>query len=542
MFGIMHREELIEQAKEKLARQVPGRAIGVEKSQQTAPEGAEIVLASVQTVARAEGKRLARFRPEQFSKIWIDEVHHAPAKSYLTVLRHFGLHANPATPKLLVGTTATPERLDKLGYDELFDDVVFRYGLREGIADGWLADLACFRVATRVDLSKVRVRAGEFVESDLARAVDIAERNSLAVRVWRERAKGQRNLVFCVTKEHARHVAGLFERAGAKAACVVEDTPPEERRRAVQAFRDGGLEVLVNVTVLTEGFDVPEVGAVHLLRPTRSTALLLQMVGRGTRKAPGKERCLVFDYADDFEGKDLATIGKVFGLAPRFDFAGGSVLQQVEEIEQIARELDGLAIDDVGSLAALRATLQRLDPLKLYAAAAKEVERHGDFRWHRKGEDTYAVSWRNRTHSEVARGDHPYVAQERKVLQEKNLWGTSERLEVKVNQLGRWEVVLHVERAGRAQEPARLRVEEDLPGAIEMAEAWARNQRPHVVRLLDRTAEWNFHPATEAQIAALARKGYPRDALAGITKGDAAMLMQKPLPRFLQGQGTARAR
>jgi ATP-dependent helicase IRC3 len=539
-FGIMHREELIAQAIERLRELNPDRRIDFEKAQHAADGAADIVLASVQTVGRMKGSRLAKFPPGDFSKLWIDEVHHAPARSYRTVMEHFGVAGNPATPKLLLGTTATPERLDRLGYDALFDDVVFRYDLRHGIEDGWLADLACYRVKTDVDLTDVKVRAGEFVESDLARVVDTGRRNQVFTATYLERARGGRNLIFCVNKAHAGHVAELLRGEGVKTGLVTEDTDPDERRGAIQSFRDGRIEALVNVTVLTEGFDVPEVDGVHLLRPTKSTALLLQMIGRGTRKSEKKERCVVYDYADSFEGKDLATVGRLFGLPDGFDFAGQSVLGQVREIEQLDEEFGG-GLPDAASLADLLAEIERIDPLNLYATAAKEPSKYSDLRWRRSREDCYVLSWRS-PERDAVRGDKPWLAETRRVVGERNLWGVSERLEVEVNELGKWEVVIV-----RDEEKRRIDLHESLRAAVEWADAWVRAERPHVVRLLDMAEAWTADPASEAQVAALVRKGYPKEKLvdpkgfAVITKGQAALLMEKKVPRFLR-KGQARPR
>jgi len=533
LFGIMHREELIEQAIEKLRAQNPARTIDFEKAGHFADAASDIVLASVQTVGRGGGKRLERFPAGDFSKLWIDEVHHAPAKSYVTVMEHFGVAENPKTPKLLLGTTATPERLDKLGYDHLFDDVVFRYDLRDGIEDGWLADIACWRVKTNVDLSGVRVRAGEFVDGDLAKAVDVDRRNQIFTATYLERARGMRNIIFCVTKAHAQHVATLLEGERVPTAVIVEDTGSDERRDSIAKFRAGRIEALVNVSVLTEGFDVPEVEGIHLLRPTRSTALLLQMIGRGTRRTPTKERVNVFDYADDFEGKDLATVGKLFGLPERFDFAGKSVVEQVRTIEKLDEEFGG-GLPESASLADLLAEIERVDPLNLYASVAKEPAKYSDLRWRRSKEDVYVLTWRSPQQSEV-KGNKPWLAETRRFVGERNLWGVSERLEVEVNELGKWEVSLV---AGEKKQ--RIDLHESLKEAVAWSDSWVRSERPHVVRLLDMGEAWTADPASEAQIAALERKGYPREKLvdangfAKINKGQAALLMEKRVPNFLR--------
>lgn len=542
-FGFMHREELIHQAQDKLGRMNPSRTMDYEKSDHRIEGEPDMVLASVQTLVRGKGKRLEKFPPEAFSKIWIDEVHHAPAKSYIAVLKHFGLYDNPQTPKLLLGTTATPERLDKLGYDRLFDDVVFRYGLREGMEDGWLSPLKCLRVETAVDLSGVRIRAGEFVERDLAEAVDREKRNRLCLRLYREHARGKRNLVFCVDKAHARHVAALFENARVPTACIVDDTPPEERRDALARFHEGTLSVLVNVTILTEGIDVPGVEAIHLLRPTCSTALLLQMIGRGTRAVPGKPHCLILDYADDFEGKNLASVGQIFGLAKKFDFKGRDVLEQVGQIEKVENELGGLPVDEPESLGALKAALERLDPLEFYGRPPRAIEAVSDFWWSARGEERFKLFWRNRSREALEEWAESaeWARWQMAVLGGEGLFGTTEQITVEMNQLGQWEVQHGMGRGGSGWVWERLFLEGRLSSAVRLAEQWVREKRPFLLRLLSRSAAWNYEPATKAQIEALQKKGYPRERLVTksghplVTKGQATALITKPFSELIAG-------
>ena len=542
-FGFMHREELIRQALDKLGRMNPARSMDYEKSGHHAEADADMILAGVQTLVRGKGKRLAKFPPEAFSKIWIDEVHHAPAKSYIQVLKHFQLYDNPKTPKLLLGTTATPERLDKLGYDHLFDDVVFRYGLREGMEDGWLVPLKCVRVETAVDLSSVRMRAGEFIERDLAEAVDREKRNRLCLQMYAEGARGKRNLVFCVNKAHARHTAALFEEAGVRVACIVDDTPPEERREALQRFHEGTLDVLVNVTVLTEGIDIPGVEAIHRLRPTCSTGLLLQMIGRGTRTAPGKAHCMIFDYADDFEGKNLAAVGPIFGLAQKFDFKGRDVLEQVRQIEKVENGLGGLPVDEPESIEALKAALERLDPLQFYSRPPRAIEAFSDFWWSTRGAERFKLYWRNKSLGDLEgiAGGAAWALRQIAMLKKDDLFDTSEQIIVTVNQLGQWEVQHGKGRTTVGWTWERLFLEKNLSSAVRNAEQWVREKRSFLVRLFSRSAPWNYEPATPAQIEALLRKGYPRERLVAkrgrplLTKGQATALITKPFSELIAG-------
>jgi superfamily II DNA/RNA helicase len=282
------------------------------------------------------------------------------------------------------------------------------------------------------------------------------------------------------------------------------------RRQLIDGFRNGSVEVLVNVGVLTEGFDVPEVEAIHLLRPTRSTALLLQMIGRGTRRTESKERCLVFDYADDLEGRELATIGAIFGVPSSFDFCGGRVVEQVNELERIGQELGWDLIEGIDNLEKLRTELLRVDFLKLYASSAEETAPFSTLRWHRKGEDGFVVSWKNRSEDELQlERAGQWLVRERSVLEEQNLWGLSEQLELQRNQLGMWEISVHRKGAIAPETASRLRLERDFSRAVAWADSWVRRQRPHVVVLLDTNAAWNHRgPASPcAQAPASAQPG-----------------------------------
>jgi superfamily II DNA or RNA helicase len=165
-YGLMHRAELIKQARARFVEEKSDLRVGLDKAE-VGPDFAkdDVVLATVQSVGRVEGARLVETPKDWPKVVFVDEAHHATQESYLAVLDHFGLYGDtPDRNKILVGLTATPGRLDGLGYDKIFDDVVFRYGMRDAIRDGWLADIRAWKIETNLDLTNVRVRDGEFVE------------------------------------------------------------------------------------------------------------------------------------------------------------------------------------------------------------------------------------------------------------------------------------------------------------------------------------------------------------------------------------------
>jgi superfamily II DNA or RNA helicase len=257
LYGLMHRDELLKQSERTFLSVNPDLLVGIEKADLTAAPSDRVILASVQTVGRKDSGRLSKV-PKDWPKIvWLDEVHHAPSASFLTVLDHFGLRGNAEEVKrdrLLIGTTATPDRLDKLGYDKIFDDVVFRYGLREAIRDGWLVDIKAWTIRSQVDLSAVPVRNGDYVQEALDQVVNTVEHNQEVARIWADRCspslfKNRRSLFFCITKNHARALAGELTQVGAKVAVVVDDTAPEDRVAAIAGLKIGALNAIANVGV-----------------------------------------------------------------------------------------------------------------------------------------------------------------------------------------------------------------------------------------------------------------------------------------------------
>ncbi len=234
--------------------------------------------------------------------VLIDEAHLIPGDTS-TMYRRFldGLaRINPALK--VIGLTATPFRLDSgmlhEGKNALFTDIAYEAPVRDLIDAGYLSPLVAKQPATRLDVSKVGTRAGDFIQRDLAAAVDKEAITRAAVTEIIEHGRERNSwLAFCSGVEHARHVAEEFGRQGITCRTIFGDTPKEERDAFIAAFKRGEIRALASMGVLTTGFNAPAVDLIALLRPTKSAGLYVQMVGRGTRLAPGKENCLVLDFA-----------------------------------------------------------------------------------------------------------------------------------------------------------------------------------------------------------------------------------------------------
>jgi superfamily II DNA or RNA helicase len=220
----------------------------------------------------------------------IDEAHHAAAGMWRKILAAF------PTAKVL-GVTATPQRLDGKGLDDIFDVLVTGPTVSELITQGYLSKFATFAPARTIDLSGIKTRAGDYMIEALAARMSKGVIITGAVDDYERLVKGAPTIAFCVDIDHSQRVAEAFRERGYRAAHLDGETPTAERRRLIAALATGELQLLSNCGLIAEGLDVPGVTAVILLRPTKSLALYLQQVGRALRPAPGKQRALILDHA-----------------------------------------------------------------------------------------------------------------------------------------------------------------------------------------------------------------------------------------------------
>ena len=287
---IAHREELIFQARDKIQR-VTGLLADVEMGEYRADGGlfraAPVVVSTIQTQCSGGdgGGRMAKFDPQRFGLLIIDEAHHATSPTYRRVIDYY--RTNPALKVL--GVTATPDRADEEALGQVFQSVAFDYEVLDAIHDGWLVPIEQQMVHVEgLDYSDIRTTAGDLNGGDLA-AVMEAEKNLQQMASASLSIIGQRRaLVFTASVKAAEMTAEIFNRHRlGMAAWVCGKTDREERRRVLAEFAAGKIQVVCNCGVLTEGFDDPGVEVVIMGRPTKSRSLYSQMVGRSTRPLPG---------------------------------------------------------------------------------------------------------------------------------------------------------------------------------------------------------------------------------------------------------------
>lgn len=278
---LAHRRELIEQTVDKLVAAGVLNFGVIMAGNRLNNANAPVQVASIQTLIRRE------LPPADL--ILIDECHRAAARQYQSVIANY--------PKaVVIGLTATPERTDGKGLDDLFDDMVVVETVPNLIEQGYLVKPTCY-VGPTADLSGVRTKRGDYDEQQLAEAMDKPKLTGDIIANWKRLANGRPTAVFAVNVAHAEHLAAEFRAAGVSAAMVSGETPRAEREAIIADWRAGYITVVVNVYVFVEGFDFPEMECVVLARPTQSISLFLQAVGRVMRPAPGKAGALILDHA-----------------------------------------------------------------------------------------------------------------------------------------------------------------------------------------------------------------------------------------------------
>ena len=273
VFILVHRRELIKQASDKL------KAAGVEHGIISAGfkrSDSLVQVCSVQTLVR----RLHTVDTEPDLLI-IDEAHHAVAGSWEKVIQQF-------QNAKLVGVTATPCRLDGRGLGSHFSTLVQGPYVEQLVVSGYLSPHIVFAVPTKVDLTSVKIRGGDYATDQLSEAMNRPSITGDAVIQYKKNADGLPAIAFCCNIKHATSVSESFQDAGYRAKLVTGTMPKEERDDAISGLADGRTQILCSVDVVSEGTDVPAVSAAILLRPTQSEGLYLQQVGRILRPQPGK--------------------------------------------------------------------------------------------------------------------------------------------------------------------------------------------------------------------------------------------------------------
>lgn len=300
---LAHRSELLEQASDKLMT-ATGLGTALEKAENTSiGSWFRVVVGSVQTMQRE--KRLSQFPPNYFDTIVIDEAHHAISDGYQRVLEHFG-EAN------ILGVTATPDRGDMRNLGSYFDSLAYEYPLVDAIKSGYLSKITAITIPLELDISTVSQQAGDFKVSEIGTALD-PYLEQIADEMVKQ-CKDRKTVVFLPLVKTSQKFRDILNAKGFKAAEVNGES--KDRAEILEDFDKDKYNVLCNSMLLTEGWDCPTVDCVVVLRPTKVRALYSQMVGRGTRLAPGKENLLLLDFLWHTERHELCRPAHLIASSP----------------------------------------------------------------------------------------------------------------------------------------------------------------------------------------------------------------------------------
>jgi superfamily II DNA or RNA helicase len=322
---IAHREELLGQAADKIRAVRPDLRVGIVKAERDEHQDVDVIVASIQTLAVERRRNAIR----DIGMVIVDECHHAAARTYLDVLKHFG--AWRGVP--VAGFTATMTRTDG-GLAEVWEEVVFTLDILEMIEDGYLCDVRGKRIIVEgLDLDTVKTRHGDLQDGQLGQALDDSGAAKVVAEAYRQHAADRPGVVFTPTVDTAQSMAEAFTAAGIPAAAIWGDMPKGDRAAVLDQYKTGAVQVLTNCMVLTEGFDAPWTSCVVIARPTKSAGLYCQMAGRGLRLFEGKKDALILDVMGASTRHKLASI---------VDLTGREVVMQNEEqtLREAVRETE----------------------------------------------------------------------------------------------------------------------------------------------------------------------------------------------------------
>ena len=288
---IAHRSELIEQSSRSLDkyRIKHGVLAGTMKDKRDLTQAIQV--ASIQTITHPANQCL--IDDLKFDFIIIDEAHHAVANSYQKLWEYC-----PDAKKL--GVTATPWRMNNSGFAQIFDAYIPSMSIKDFIQKGWLATYQYYSIPTSSELVKSIESIREFdIEGDYKNSalVEVCDTSKIRAQLYDSYEKnvlGKKGIIYSISREHSEHICLQYHSLGVAIENIDSKTPAKVREKVIQAFRNGEIDIIVNVDIFSEGFDCPDIEFIQLARPTKSLVKYIQQVGRGLRKN-GDKKCIILD-------------------------------------------------------------------------------------------------------------------------------------------------------------------------------------------------------------------------------------------------------
>lgn len=285
---MVHRQELVEQIVGELHRNY-GLESGIIQAGYKQNAERNIQVASVQTLSR----RLHIWKEKQFDIVIVDEAHHVPAESYKNIINSY------PSAKLL-GVTATPYRLSGEGFTDIFEELIISPSVKQFIEKGVLSQYDYYSVRENSEIQReldsiTTFQNGDYTDADMTRVCDNDHIRAQIVETYQKYALGKKGIIYTINKVHNKNLCSDFNNAGIKTVAIDSQTPSDIRKRYIEDFKCGLIDIICNVNIFSEGFDCPDIEFIQLARPTQSLSMYLQQIGRGLRSSKGKEKCLFLD-------------------------------------------------------------------------------------------------------------------------------------------------------------------------------------------------------------------------------------------------------
>ena len=288
---IAHRSELIEQCSRSLDKYRIKHGVLASTMKDKRDLTQAIQVASIQTITHPANQCL--IDDLKFDFIIIDEAHHAVANSYQKLWEYC-----PDAKKL--GVTATPWRMNNSGFAQIFDAYIPSMSIKDFIQKGWLATYQYYSIPTSSELVKSIESIREFdIEGDYKNSalVEVCDTSKIRAQLYDSYEKnvlGKKGIIYSISREHSEHICLQYRSRGVAIENIDSKTPAKVREKVIQAFRNGEIDIIVNVDIFSEGFDCPDIEFIQLARPTKSLVKYIQQVGRGLRKN-GDKKCIILD-------------------------------------------------------------------------------------------------------------------------------------------------------------------------------------------------------------------------------------------------------
>jgi superfamily II DNA or RNA helicase len=292
---LAHREELLDNGIESFKNIIKNKNYG-KLTMNYKNFDSEYLFATVQTLSK--DINLEKYKKDEFDYIIIDEFHHASSNSYRKIIDYF-------EPKFLLGLTATPERMDGKDVLEICDyNIVGEIRLKEALEKELLVPFHYFGIADNtVNYDEIKNKNNNYDEIDLVKHLNINRRVEFIIdklKLYSFDGEKLKALGFCVNKEHAKYMSKEFNKKGYITEYLVADNSIKERKKIIENFKNGKIEIIFCVDIFNEGIDIPEINTLLFLRPTESMTIFIQQLGRGLRKSNNKNFVTILDFIGNY--------------------------------------------------------------------------------------------------------------------------------------------------------------------------------------------------------------------------------------------------